>query len=840
MLAKLRKPLIALVIIVLILGIVGAALWPRAVQASFPQVDGEIRLPGLDGAVDVYRDSNGVPHIYASTEHDLFVAQGYVHAQDRFWQMDFQRHVGAGRLSELLGSSTMDTDIFLRTMGWERVSREELELQDPATRAILEAYAEGVNAYLADHSGTQLSLEYLFINLLNRGYEPAPWTPLNTLTWAKAMAWDLRGNMDDEIDRAWALKTLTAEQIAELNPEYPQDHPYIVNDLTPFTSGHSPAQDSAGAPGSNDALAALQTVQRRADALSALLGAPAESGLGSNSWVVSGALTDTGKPLLADDPHLDLAIPSIWYQVGLHCTPRTSECPLDLAGFSFVGAPGIVIGHNNRIAWGFTNVGPDVMDLFIEKINPDNPNQYEFEGEWVDMELVTETVNVGGGDPVEVIVRITRHGPIISDSYGDLENFAEESGLELPENYAIALRWTALEPNFVFRALYGFMRAQNWVEFRASAFFFEVPAQNLLYADVDGNIAYQMPGKIPLRAGDSDGRYPVPGWTGEGEWLGYVPFEELPFAFNPPEGYIVTANNAVVSSDYPYQIADTWDYGYRAQRIVDMIQNAPGPIDVAYMAQMQGDNKNLSAETLVPILMQIPLGDEHLAEVRSLLDGWDYQQGMDSSPAALYEAFWNHLLAATFHDEVPEDLWPSGGSRWFSVVRNLSEDPESAWWDDVNTPDSETRDQIFAAAFAAAVADLEDRLGNDPSQWSWGQLHTLTLEHAVMSSFPLINAAFERGPFPVSGGKGLVNNISWDADADSYVGSGSAPSFRMVVDLSNFQNSLSVHPTGQSGHAGHPHYDDLIELWQLIQHYPMHWDLSAIQADLESHLRLVP
>ncbi|MDH5506854.1 MAG: penicillin acylase family protein [Anaerolineae bacterium] len=837
--SKLKKFLKLIVLLIIVLGVAGTVYWPRAIRNSFPTVDGTLQLLGLDAPVDVYRDSMGIPHIYAETEHDLFFAQGYIEAQDRFWQMDFQRHASSGRLSELLGSSTIETDIFLLTLGWERVARQELENLDERSLASLQDYADGVNAFLQGREGSQLSLEYVFINLLNSGYEPEPWQPLHTLTWAKAMAWDLKGNISEEITRSILLNTLTPEQVAELYPDYPTDRPYIVNNLSPFSLStgdvlvENPNMDA-------EITAGLVAVNRQFALLDALLGGGTDDGIGSNSWAVSGELTASGLPLLANDPHLNHAIPHVWYQVGLHCAPKGPDCSMDVSGFSFAGTPGVVIGHNDRIAWGFTNVGPDVMDLYIEKINPENPNQYEVNGKWVDMELVTETIDVAGGDTVTVTARLTRHGPIISESYGALEDFTDKSGMELPEHYAISLRWTALEPSNTFRAIWNFNRAQNWNEFRQAAREFAVPAQNLLYADVDGNIGYQMPGNIPLRAGNSDGRYPVPGWTDEHEWRYYIPFNQLPYAYNPPEGYIVTANNAVVGPQYGYHIADTWAYGYRAQRIVDMIQQAPGPIDIAYFQTMQGDNKNLSAELLLPILMDIDLESKFLDNQRAILNGWDYQQHMDSGQAALYEIFWSHLLAATFRDDLPEDYWPNGGSRWFTVIRNLVDDPENAWWDDKNTDGIETRDDIFYLAFAAAVGDVEDMLGKDPARWTWGELHQIYFEHAVMSNFPLINKTFEQGPFPVSGGSSIVNNTNWKASNNHFWVSGSSPSFRMIVDLSNLQNSLVIHPTGQSGHAGHPHYIDMVDLWRNVQYIPMLWERSAIEGDAEGHLHLVP
>lgn len=500
-----------------------------------------------------------------------------------------------------------------------------------------------------------------------------------------------------------------------------------------------------------------------------------------------------------------------------------------------------MIGHNQRIAWGFTNVGPDVLDVYIEKINPDNPNQYEVNGEWVDMELVIETINVGSGDPVEVTVQITRHGPIISNSYGRLnEEFTEQAGIDLPQQYAVSISWTALQPNLTIQAVMNLGRIQNWEEFRENARDFAVPAQNLLYADVDGNIGFQMPGLIPIREKGADGRFPALGWTDDYEWIGFIPFEEQPFVFNPPEGYIVTANNAVVDDSYPYFLNDTWAYGYRAQRIEDMLAAATGPFDIPYFQQMQADNLNSNAEILVPTLLQISLDNDALDEARNLLADWDYQMDMDSPAAALFAVFWKELLAATFHDEIPEEFWPSGNGRWFNIVHDLVKAPSDPWWDNQNTTAQEFRDDIFEAALASAVAQLEDSLGSDLNAWAWGDLHVVYFEHQVMSNFPLINSAFNRGPFSVAGGSAIVNATNWKASGEDYRIDGSSSSFRMIADLSDWQNSLTVLPTGQSGHAGHVHYIDMIDLWRFGNYYPMHWNLNEIKADSEGYLRLLP
>jgi penicillin amidase len=822
---------------------------------SFPQIDGEVQIAGLDGPVDIYRDSMGIPHIYAATTHDLFFAQGYIHAQDRFWQMDFWRHVGSGTLSEMFGAGQVETDSFLRTLGWRVTAEKEYEMLSPEAKAIADAYAEGVNAYIQERDPIELSLEYsILTGLLNRGYKIEPWTPVHSLTWGKAMAWDLGGNMDDEIARAILLKTLTPEQVAELYPEYPADYPVIVSTIGENVNkveGQTSKVSEDLRPLTFDLQTLnLQPVADNLALLDSLLG-PKGPDIGSNSWAVSGKLTASGKPLLANDMHLGIQMPSIWYQMSMHCQPKGEACPFDVTGFTFAGVPGIIAGHNDRIAWAFTNLGPDVQDLFIEKINPENPNQYEVDDQWVDFETRKEVIHVGGGEAVEITVRISRHGPIISETYGPLKDevdpkdkeaqpFKDKSGVELPEHYAIALSWTALTPNSPFEAIWGFNQARNWEEFRAAARMWSVPAQNLLYADVDGNIGYQTPGVIPIRK-NGDGTLPVPGWNSEYEWTGFIPFDELPYAFNPPSGYIVTANNQAHPREYPYLITKDWDYGQRAARIVEMIESAPGKIDIAYIQSMHGDSKSLNAEVLVPILLSVSL-DPSLAAVRDqFFASWDYQERADSQSAAVFEWFWWNLLMDTFKDDLPKDYLPTGGSRWYVIMRNLVEQPNSPWWDDKETDTVETRDDIFARAFDETVTQIQKEYGKDPDQWpAWGKLHTATFRNQTLgkSGIAPIEALFNRGPFETGGGKSIVNATGWELGESFEVDW--LPSEREIVDLGDLNNSLAGHTTGQSGHAFHPHYDDMAQMWAEVGYVPMWWDKESVIQDAEGHLVLTP
>lgn len=802
--------LLILLVVILILGLAGVGVSYTTVRRPWPQISGTLKVPGLRAPVTVVRDRWGVPHIYASNLHDLLFAQGYVHAQDRFWQMEFWRRLGSGRLSEVLGKSALPTDRFVRTVGWHRAAAQDWEQVDPETRAALKAYAEGVNAYISTHKG-RLGLEFTLLGLMGRNVEPEPWEPVHTVAWGKVMAWDLGGNMSAELVRAGLIARLGAGAVADLMPAPPPDRPVIVPH--PLTQ------------------ATLQSVPE-AVFTTHFLGEGA--GLGSNNWVVAGSRTETGMPLLANDPHLGIQMPSIWYEVGLHCEPKGPDCPLNVVGASFLGCPGVIIGHNDRIAWGVTNVNPDVQDLFIEKVNPENPNQYEYQGRWEEMQIIREEIRVAGEEePVVVFARITRHGPIINDIVG---------GEEEDWSYGwqpLALSWTALQPGTVIRSILLLNKAQNWEEFREALSYWDVPSQNFVYADVEGNIGYQMPGRIPIRA-RGDGSLPVPGWTGEYDWVGTIPFDDLPRAFNPPEGYIVTANNAVVGPDFPYLLTVDWSdrTALRAQRIVERIEQLT-PISIDDMKAIQGDNLSVWTRGVMPYVLGA-LADHHDPRPAELLRAWDMQATRDSAAAALFESFRLHLLERTFRDEVGDSLLRQARPYLLYALESLLADPHSPWFDHRATSPVETRDEIVRQAMDDAVKELTERLGRDMGKWRWGDLHTATFKNQALgqSGIGWVERIFNRGPFATDGTVGTVNNTAYSLNAPYAVRT--VPSYRQIVDAGDWSRSLSIHTTGQSGHPFHRHYDDMIEPWRNIQYHPMLWSRAEVEAQAEGVLRLVP
>ncbi|MBT3090119.1 penicillin acylase family protein, partial [Streptomyces sp. CYG21] len=566
-------------VLALVAGVGFGAYWSvSTVRASYPQTTGTITLEGLSGDVEVKRDAYGVPQLYADTDADLFRAQGFVHAQDRFWEMDVRRHMTAGRLSEMFGSGQVETDAFLRTLGWRKVAQEEYDkVLDGETKKNLQSYADGVNAYLKGKEGRDISVEYAALGLTN-DYKPGEWTPVDSVAWLKAMAWDLRGNMQDEIDRSLLTSRLDQAQIRDLYPDYPyKTHQPIVDRgaVSPVTGKFDPDAAPSDTIGSQTAQGATEGLNTQLSALAdtldeipALLG-PNGNGIGSNSWVVSGEHTTTGKALLANDPHLAPMLPSLWYQMGLHCREVSKTCQYDTAGYTFSGMPGVVIGHNKDIAWGLTNLGADVTDLFLEKVSGDG---YLYDNKVKPFVTREETIKVAGGKDRKITVRETNNGPLVSDRSKELDKVGQKapvgnSAPDRADGYAVALKWTALQPGKSMDAVFAINRAKDFTTFRAAAKNFEVPSQNLIYADTEGNIGYQAPGTIPVRL-KGDGTLPSPGWTSEYGWKKEpVPFDELPYEYNPERGYIVTANQAVIDqSKYPHLLTKDWGYGTRSQR----------------------------------------------------------------------------------------------------------------------------------------------------------------------------------------------------------------------------------------------------------------------------------
>ncbi|WP_198035404.1 penicillin acylase family protein [Streptacidiphilus rugosus] len=928
--------LVVLVVLLLVAGVaLGGWYGVRQVHASYPQTTGSIHLQGLSGPVDVIRDDKGIPQIYAASAEDLFMAQGYVQAQDRFWQMDVDRHITSGTLSSMFGSGQVQTDAFIRTMNWRGVAQQEWDSKLSAgTKKYLQAYSDGVNAWLKDHpGGAGASLEYALLGAVHGDYKPATWTPVDSISWLKAMAWDLSGNMQQEIDRSLLAGTFNAQQIAQLYPDYPyaangtiiartgtvgKDGKYVPVDGRTTPTGAAPGSPATGSgstasttpasyrTGSAGGRPAAQGAQQAAEALAdnlavlpTMLGRPGAAGIGSNSWVVDGRHTTTGMPLLANDPHLAPGMPSIWYQMGLHCNTVSAQCPFDVTGFTFPGMPGVIIGHNQSVSWGFTNLGADVQDLYLEQVNSDGT--YLYDGKNVPFDTRTETIRVADGSAQTITVRSTKDGmPIISDHSTEEQTVGRDApadGTAPPRGggYAIALKWTALIPNNTMDAVFELDRATNFTAFRAAAADFSVPAQNLIYADTAGHIGYQMPGQIPIRpkvdGTASDGTYPQPGWDSRYAWEPkFVDFKSLPWEEDPKAGYIVTANQAAVDTSYPYLITKDWDYGTRAAKITSLIKGklaGGGKISPDDMASIQLDDTSVFATTLVPYLLKIQLTDPYYKDAQDLLRGWNLQQDAGSAAAAYYNAVWSNLLHLALDEKFPAEVrsttdcimvvpadkagipqddvngtpkrvrtcglrdgataQPDGNDQWMTVIGGLLTQPKSPWWnwtDSLGRQQTEGRDSLLKQAMIDARKQLTSLMGKDISGWSWGRIHTLDLKERTLGSDDssvasgMVHWMLNRGPYRLDGGSAAVDAASWNAANGFTVDE--APSMRMIVNLGNFDASRWINIGGASGHAFSPHYDDQMPLWVSGQMLSWAYDRKTVEAAAEDKLSLTP
>ncbi|SFF04271.1 penicillin acylase family protein [Streptomyces mirabilis] len=900
-----RKARLFLIVLVLALfgGVAYGGYWGvSTVRASFPQTKGSLTLDGLSGPVDVKRDGNGIPQIYASSDEDLFMAQGYVQAQDRFYEMDVRRHMTSGRLSEMFGSGQVKNDEFLRTMGWDRVAKEEYDKKlSASTKKYLQAYAKGVNAYLKGKDGKDISLEYAALGFTN-DYKPQEWTPVDSVAWLKAMAWDLRGNMQEEIDRSLMTSRLGPKQIADLYPEYPYSRNKTITQEgrydsvtgsyvqgagttagsgTQSTTGTGLAGNTTAPNGLQSQLSKLYNVLDNVPTAVGVNG----NGIGSNSWVVAGKYTITGKPLLANDPHLSASLPSVWYQMGLHCTSVSSKCQYDVSGYTFAGMPGVVIGHNQDIAWGMTNSGVDVTDLYLEKITGEG---YEYDGKVLPFTTRKETIKVAGGASKTIVVRETKDGmPLLSDRDDELVKVGKKATVDSGapdrgDGYAIALRWTALDPGNSMDAVFQLDKASNWSEFRKASASFDVPSQNLIYADTNNHIGYQLPGKIPTRSKGDDGSLPSPGWDSKYTWTGYIKQSELPYEYDPKRGYIVTANQAVVDQDkYPYTLTTDWGYGTRSQRITDLIESKKkggGKISTDDMRQMQLDDSSEIAKLIVPKLLKIDVADKNVRDAQKLLEGWDYTQDADSAAAAYFNATWRNILKLAFGNKLPKELrvkgqclnvapvdttgpadenqtvrecgqreadqaQPDGGDRWFEVVRKIIDDPNNDWWKAPKTrldKAADNRDELFARAMKDARWELTAKLGKDMDTWSWGRLHRLFLKNQTLGTEGpgVLQYMLNRGPWKLSGGEATVNATGWNA-AGGY-GVVWVPSMRMVVNLDDFDKSKWINLSGASGHAYSAHYTDQTDKWAKGELLPWSFSDKAVDKSTSDTLVLKP
>lgn len=759
----------------------GPDLATRA-KAVLAQTSGTISVPGLSRPVTILRDPWGIPHIYAETQDDLFFAQGFVAAQDRLWQMELWRRAGEGKLAEILGPEAVDRDRFARLLRYRGDLKAEYESYAPDAQPILEAFVRGVN-FAIEESRDRLPIEFQLT-----GIRPEPWTPEVCLT--RVAAWEVTGNVGLEVLRAhlgreigWSLldELITTEPFRPLSKE-----PRI--DLEGLDEKVLTLPRAAGAP--------LRLSQKE----------------GSNNWVVDGTLSATGKPLLANDPHRGLRLPSLRYLVHL-VGP----------GWNVIGAgepalPGVAAGHNDRMAFGFTVVGIDQQDLYVEETNPENPDEYRYRGRWEPMRVERETIRVKGEEPREVVLKLTAHGPVIHE--------------DLPRHRAYALRWVGSEPGTAgYLGALSLNRARTWPEFVKALERWKVPSENLVYADVDGNIGWQAAGLTPVRQGWS-GLLPVPGAEGKYEWQGFLPPSELPSAFNPEKHFLATANHNILPPGYKRELSFDWGSPSRFRRLAEVL-GAPGrKLTVADFERLQHDQVSLPARDLVRLLAAASGAGEELKPWVAMLAGWDATVGKDSAAAALYEIWTTKLPGAILGDRVPEKVRSMiAGQLPLEKGIELLRDPSPRWFGD---DPRAGRDSALFKSLGEAVAEAKEKLGPDPAKWRWGALHKATFRHAL-STDDETRALFDLPPVELGGDGDTVHVM---------VGPGSevthGASFREILDVADWDRSVATSVPGQSGQPGSPHYGDLLAPWAEGRYFPLLFSREKVEAAAKERLVLVP
>ena len=766
---------------------------------------GRYEVEGLSAPVSLLRDKWGLPHIFAETDEDASFALGWAHAEDRLWQMETMRRLGAGRLAEVLGPAALPSDRWMRTLGLYHLAERDYAALSGDTRRVFDAYAQGVNAWLAARAGS-LPPEFLLL-----WFEPQPWTPADSLVWMKLMALRLSSDRRDELLRARLAERLTPRQLRELWPDDPPDAPTTAGD--------------AAAPGLDGALWTR---------LTAVLPEPPGRPRGaSNAWVVAGTRTASGKPILANDPHLGFTLPVPWYLARV-ITPKG-----ELAGATSPGFPAVVLGHNARIAWGLTSSDIDVEDIFLERVDPADPGRYEAPGGSRTFVGRDEVIAVKGAPAETLTVRSTRHGPVISDLSGLAASappsLSADAGVAQPVLAALAATYLSGYDRTA-NALIGLNRASDWREFLAAANEAAAPQQNVFYADVDGHIGFISAGRIPLRPAGG-GRMPVPGWTGAADWVGFVPSDGLPQAFDPPSGYLVNANNRPVPHDYPWPISGSWDAGFRAERIEGLLA-ATMPQTVEGTAALQLDSVSLMVRRLLPLMLDRLPEPERYPEVIARLRNWNGTMQRDRPEPLIFAAWLREFVRALAADELGASFDEYWDYRPRFVESALT--GQTQWCDDIGTKALEDCASRLDSALDAAVATLSRTLGGNPETWRWGNVHQARFEHPFWRGIPLLGP-LAGASIEVDGGSDTINRgASRLADPDHPFAAVHGASFRGVYDLSDLGNSRLVLSTGQSGNPLSRHYRDMTPLWRTGAGIRLNATRDALEVEAESSLLLVP
>ncbi len=768
-------------------------------KARFPQTTGSLKHKDLIAPVDIFRDKRGVPHIYAKNNSDLFFAQGYVHAQDRLWQMELSRRVAKGKLSEVLGKDTLAADRMSRTFGFDRIGRKDLEQMSKENRSIITSYVNGINAFI-EQSAKKLPVEFTVAR-----FKPQMWDETDIAAFSRMMVWSMTFGWYSGIVRSNIISKVGEEAAAELEIAYPNDHP-------------------ASLPKGIEVYNLIID-----EKLQAVDGDYLKMVKGSNAWAVSGKLTDTGKPYLCNDPHLPMMLPSIWYENHLE------GGDFKVTGVSAVGLPMIMIGHNSHISWGMTLAYTDIQDLFVEKFTTPDCSEYEYMGATEKSEIFYEEIKVKGKTKLYVEkVIVTQHGPIVSE----VVNFPQKK---------VALCSMALKPSNIIEGWNQLNRATNWNGFNQALRYIIAPALNVPYADVYGNIGYRVTGTVPIRK-NGLGKLPMPGWTDEFEWHTEVPFDEMPHCLNPERGFVITCNHKVIDDSYPYHLGHIWMNGYRAKQLESMFA-AKSKFTREDFRSMQMDFTCLPGKKFISHYHGISSERVTVQLAINKLTSWDGQLTAESIGGTLYEVTRHHLIKNIIESVLGTEMMHQFKGASFNpslhiyseylghdivVLLNMLDNPNS-WW----MKQAGGKEHVLLKSIEQAVEWLSQKLGNDMNNsWQWGKIHQIVFPHAMEIVKPL-DKVFNIGPFPLGGDPDTLHQSSYKPD-EPYGGHLVAPSFRMVVDMKDLSKSRSILPPGQSGWLGHSNYDDQVQKWLNGEYYTMLWDKEQVRKETKWKMVLEP
>jgi penicillin amidase len=816
------KVTIGVVSSLIILLSIGGLIVYQLLTSSLPQYSGEIKVKGIKNDVRIYRDSMAVPYIIAKSEADAAFALGYVHAQDRMFTMDLIRRAGKGRLSEIIGPKTVPFDKMFRTVGIHAIASKILSQIDPATQELLQAYSNGVNLYIRQAKG-KYPVEFDIL-----GYDPEEWSPVDCIILGRMMAWELNISWWVKFSCIDLIQKFGYDKVKDILPSYTENEPYIIPGAFPATS-----------PLINNKAKVSSSFMETDKAFRDFMGWRGTH-VGSNNWVVNADKSASGKPIIANDTHLAFSAPGRWYVAVI----KTQS--MSVAGFTLPGAPGVIIGENQKIAWALTNIMEDDADFYSEKIDVSG-KKYYYNGTWNNLNVQKDTIKVKNSASVSFVIKSTQHGPIVSSVHP-----YTFMGEEINNNTAvISMTWLGSYMSNEISTFEKINKANNWNDFKDALNTYYLPGQNFVYADKSGNIGYLFGAKLPIRESNSP-PFLYDGTTDNNNWKGFLPASEIPQLFNPPQNYIASANNKTLK-DFKYYISNLWEPPSRIERITQLL-NSKQKHSVKDFESYQNDFISPYAEKIIKYILEafskVNVSNENLKIALKLFNNWDFKLGQYGQAASIYSEFLKHFMTNVFFNKMGNDLYNE-----YVFVQNiplrsvmqLMENPQSSWFDDPATAQKENRDDIIRKSLADGLSELEQTYGSDPADWQWGRIHNVIFKHSFSGISPLIDRLINIGPFEIGGDGTTIFNTEYPLTtaSDQYpqlkhkeFENNLGPVMRYIYDFSKPDEINLILTTGQSGNVMSSHYSDMTDYWLEGKYLKIKTDVPSIQSSLNKLLIL--